>query len=256
MIYTLLLTLALAQWTELPCTMHDYEGPIASNPRLYDNAAPWCGQRYSVLNVARVVALPNMNPSLCNQCIEIRGEQTVYVLAIDQREAYGLDIASSSYQALFPNDNVLNPHTCSYRIVDSSYCGTICHGSAEECTVGVRNSLPGYLLPETGIASVGLGSSGSHSNSNDNKKTSGNQQPPNQQSNDQSHGTSGGHHQNQPKANVTVTTSTTRPSPTSQVIGSSQEFSGSRPEGSIVVSSASRFKAINFLYILTTILFY
>ncbi|KAJ3334914.1 hypothetical protein HDU91_002458, partial [Kappamyces sp. JEL0680] len=142
--------------------MHAYEGTMqqavaSGTTAQLDNSAPWCGQRYSVLNVARVVAIPNMSADKCNQCIEIIGSaDPVYVLVIDQREAYGLDIAESSYQALFPGANILDPQTCQYRFVDPSLCGTICYGSSDECTPGVRNLLPSYLLAPTSPAPIGL----------------------------------------------------------------------------------------------------
>lgn len=159
----LLLSLASAQtWSaNLDCTMNAYEGAYAQLGKSLDNSPAWCGIRYSVLNVARIVSLPNMDPSKCNQCIEIVGTgplsgPSVYVLAVDQRVAYGLDIAESSYHALFPSDNILNPHVCKYRAVNPSLCGKICYGSAEECTVGVRNLLPASLLPAAGQAPIGL----------------------------------------------------------------------------------------------------
>lgn len=106
----------IQQYAALVCTMHDYQTPLISDCKLYDNAAPWCGQRYSVLNVARIIALPNMTPSLCNQCIKITGigGTTQYALAVDQRAAYGLDIAPDTYQSLFPGGNILDPNECEW----------------------------------------------------------------------------------------------------------------------------------------------
>ncbi|KAJ3304468.1 hypothetical protein HDV03_002812 [Kappamyces sp. JEL0829] len=147
----------------VPCTMNAYEQTFqaalsSDGMALLDSSAPWCGQRYSVLNNARIVSVSGMSSDLCNQCIEIVGAgSSVYAWAVDQREAHGLDIAESSYQALFPNSNLLDPQTCQWRVVSPSYCGTICYGSAEECTPGVKNLLPASLLPSVGIAPQGLG---------------------------------------------------------------------------------------------------
>jgi hypothetical protein len=159
----LLVTMVLGQtsYKTVPCTMHAYEGMLKQYGNAIDNSPPWCGQRYTILNVARVVAITNMSPGMCNQCIEIVGVgrfggPKVYALAVDQRQAYGLDIAESSYKALFPRDNILNPHTCKYRVVNPSFCGKICYGTKMECTRGKRNLLPAYLLPKYPRAPVGL----------------------------------------------------------------------------------------------------
>jgi hypothetical protein len=268
-IISALISTTLSQWTSLPCTMHDYEGPLASDPRLYDNAAPYCGHRYSILNIARIVALPNMNPGLCNQCVEIRGEQSVYVLVVDQREAYGLDIASSSYQSLFPNDNVLNPHTCQYRIVDPSLCGKICYGSEQECTTGVRNLLPGYLLSETGIAPSGLGAgsarSGQSSENNYNQGQVQNQGQGQNQGGEKNQGReekvqeqyhpSGQEHQkketeHKKEEHKSTTTSNPNPSPTGQiVVGSIVDTFGSATAQQVSAEHQT-FVLFNFVFLL------
>lgn len=141
------------------CTFHDYEGMSAQLGLALDNSPGWCGTRYSVLNVARVTAVNGMGAGLCNQCLEITGSNggpAVYVLAIDNKADPGLDVARSSFQALFPSANAYDPQLCNWRVVEPSRCGTICTGSAEECTPGVRNLLPAYLLPASRQAAQGL----------------------------------------------------------------------------------------------------
>jgi len=142
----------------VPCTFHDYEGSYQTYGIQLDNNPPYCGERYSVLNVARIVATSFMEPNMCNQCIQIFGSpgHSLYVLAVDKREAFGLDIAGSSFQALFPESNILDPQTCTYQIVDPSFCGSICAGSAEECTPGVKNNLIASLLPPASQNFIGL----------------------------------------------------------------------------------------------------
>jgi hypothetical protein len=150
----LLITYAYAQeWFQDRCTFHDYESykPL----RQYDNSPGWCGVRYSVLNVARITAVNGMNADGCNRCLEVTGADgtnPIYVLAVDFKADPGLDIAKSSYMALFPNQNPLDPNICRWRRVNPSFCGKICFGTSEECTPGQRNLLPGYLLAPSDIA--------------------------------------------------------------------------------------------------------
>lgn len=147
-----------AQSGTVRCTFHDYEGTFNTFGMQLDYSPPYCGMRYSVLNNARVMAVSFMEPGMCNQCIQVFGASgsSAYILAVDRKEADGLDIAGSSFQALFPGSNVLDPQTCSYQVVDHSYCAGICSGSAEECTVGVKNNLPANLLPVAGKNTNGL----------------------------------------------------------------------------------------------------
>ncbi|KAJ2992211.1 hypothetical protein HDV02_003197 [Globomyces sp. JEL0801] len=126
------------------------------------------GTRYSKLNIARITAVHGLQAGLCNQCLEMmnaNGGPSVYVLAVDQKGDPGLDVAISSFSAAFPGANPLDPQTCKWRVVDPSKCGKICYGSKEECTPGVRNSLPAYLLPPLPDApngiNIGLGTGGS-----------------------------------------------------------------------------------------------
>ncbi|KAJ3050142.1 hypothetical protein HK097_008867 [Rhizophlyctis rosea] len=144
---------AVAQgWESGPCTYHDYEGDKARLGESYDSSPGWCGTRYSSLNVGRVTAVSTMNPSLCNKCLEIQSADgdgpSTYVLAIDQKGAPGLDVARSSFASTFPHDNPLDPQTCRWRVVEDSYCSGVCFGVKEECSPGVRNDLPAYLLPK------------------------------------------------------------------------------------------------------------
>ena len=147
-----------AQSGTVRCTFHDYEGTFNTFGMQLDYSPPYCGMRYSVLNNARVMAVSFMEPGMCNQCIQVFGASgsSAYILAVDRKEADGLDIAGSSFQALFPGSNVLDPQTCSYQVVDHSYCAGICSGSAEECTLGVKNNLPANLLPAAGQNTNGL----------------------------------------------------------------------------------------------------
>lgn len=142
-----------------PCTYHDYEGDRQRLGLAYDTSPGWCGIRYSVLNVARITAVHGLGTGMCNQCLEMQGIQggpKVYVLAVDQKGGAGLDVAPSSFQAAFPGANILDPQTCSWRIVAPELCGTICYGSVEECTPGVRNLLPATLLPSISPAPIGF----------------------------------------------------------------------------------------------------
>ncbi|KAJ3278135.1 hypothetical protein HK104_002611 [Borealophlyctis nickersoniae] len=141
---------APAGWTQVPCTYHDYEGDKARFGPAYDNNPGWCGIRYSALNAARITAISTMDEHLCGKCLEITSSSSgsgpsQYVLAIDQKAAPGLDIARTSFAAMFPGSNPLDPQTCMYRIVADSMCTGVCFG--EECTPGTRNALPAYLLP-------------------------------------------------------------------------------------------------------------
>ena len=145
-------------------TYHDYESALSIDPRALDNNGPFCGHRYSILNIARIAAVNLMNPALCNQCIEVQGlgpdaGPSVYMLAVDKKGASGLDIAGSSFQALFPSANILDPQRANWRVVDASLCGKICFGTTEECTIGYQNNLPGYLLPAMDVAPHGLANS-------------------------------------------------------------------------------------------------
>jgi hypothetical protein len=139
------------QWLgEGKCTFHPYESDKEKWNIEYDNSPGWCGIRYSMLNVARITAINGMNSALCNQCIQVQGSKGgpfIYVLAVDYKEAPGLDIAKSSFQALFPKSNPFDPQICRWRVVNPKYCGKICIGSEEECTPGSRNLLPASLLP-------------------------------------------------------------------------------------------------------------
>ncbi|KAJ3278737.1 hypothetical protein HK104_002067 [Borealophlyctis nickersoniae] len=150
---------APAGWTEVPCTYHDYEGDKANLGAAYDNSPGWCGIRYSALNAARITAIDTMHESLCGKCLEIASSSgsgpSQYVLAIDQKGAPGLDVARTSFAAAFPGSNPLDPQSCMYRIVADEMCAGVCFGSAQECTPGVRNLLPAYLLPPVGSGSGG-----------------------------------------------------------------------------------------------------
>lgn len=152
-----------SNWVEqnIVATFHDYETALERDPRALDNNAPFCGHRYSILNTARIVAVNLMAADMCNQCIEIQGlgpdaGSSLFVLAVDKKGAGGLDIAGSSFQALFPTANILDPQRANWRVVDPALCGKICFGTTEECTVGFQNNLPGYLLPPMPLAPHGL----------------------------------------------------------------------------------------------------
>ncbi|KAJ3038368.1 hypothetical protein HDV00_000789 [Rhizophlyctis rosea] len=155
-------TSVAAQWESGPCTYHDYEGDKELLGFAYDSSPGWCGTRYSSLYVARVTAVSTMNPALCNKCLEIQSSSgsgpSAYVLAIDQKGAPGLDVAKTSFASIFPGQNPLDPQNCRWRVVDDSYCSGVCFGSPEECTPGLRNNLPAYLLPSVGSSGGGGGS--------------------------------------------------------------------------------------------------
>eukprot|EP00842_Homolaphlyctis_polyrhiza_P003779 jgi/Hompol1/4401/HPOL_007084-RA len=105
------------------CTYQAYEEDKARLGAAADNAPGWCGIRYSALNAARIVAVNGLSDGLCAQCLEIKGNgPSVYVLAIDLKEAPGLDIAGTSFHNLFPDRNILDPETCNWRVVDPSLC--------------------------------------------------------------------------------------------------------------------------------------
>lgn len=152
---TLLVTSSLTtasptDFTTVPCTFHDYEADKQQLGTSYDNSPGWCGTRYSSLNVARITAISGLSGSLCNACLEITsasGGPSEYVLAVDQKQGNGLDIAKSSFQNVFPGKNPLDPQMCRFRVVENKFCERVCFGSREECTPGVRNLLPAYLLP-------------------------------------------------------------------------------------------------------------
>jgi hypothetical protein len=160
---TAALSLAVVAYAQVRATYHDYEGDRARLGRAYDNSPGWCGIRYSVLNVARITAINGMNAGLCNQCLEVQnvnGGPVVYVLAVDWKADPGLDIARSSYAALTPGANPLDPQQVRYRVVDPSHCAGICQGTADECTPGRRNLLPAYLLPPGPFVAATFGGSG------------------------------------------------------------------------------------------------
>jgi hypothetical protein len=149
-------------FAQVLATYHDYEGDRATLGRAYDNSPGWCGIRYSVLNVARITAVNGLGESMCNQCLEVQnanGGPIVYVLAVDQKQGPGLDIARSSYAALTPAANPLDPQQVRYRVVDHSNCAGICQGTADECTPGRRNLLPANLLPPGPFVGASLGGS-------------------------------------------------------------------------------------------------
>ncbi|OAJ37979.1 hypothetical protein BDEG_21947 [Batrachochytrium dendrobatidis JEL423] len=141
-------------WSTGPCTYHPYEEDLARlGATAYDNAPGWCGIRYSALNIQRIVAVNGLGSSMCAQCLEFRnaaGGPSMFVLAVDQKGAPGLDVSHTSFQNAFPGANALDPQTCSWRITSQSYCSGTCFGSPEECTPGQRNLLPAYLLPPVG----------------------------------------------------------------------------------------------------------
>lgn len=149
---TTLHTVMAQSWTAR-CTYHDYEGDQARyGIQAYDDSPGWCGIRYSSLNLARVTAAHTITPQLCGKCLAVQSASSSsapvhYLLMIDQKGDPGLDIAKTSFQALFPNNNPLDPETCNFAVVDDKFCSGICFGSTDECTPGVRNSLPAYLLP-------------------------------------------------------------------------------------------------------------
>lgn len=119
-------------------------------PSLFRKDPGWCGIRYSSLNVQRIVSMSNISPELCGKCVKLQGANggpVQYALAMDQRGAAGLDISKTTYENMFPGQNPLNPQQCVYEVVHDSFCSGICCGVGEECTPGVRNSLPAYLLP-------------------------------------------------------------------------------------------------------------
>ncbi|KAJ3280785.1 hypothetical protein HK104_000405 [Borealophlyctis nickersoniae] len=138
-------------WSSGLCTFHNYEGDKARLGAAYDNSPGWCGIRYSALNAARITAVHGLDTGAkCGLCLEIAsasGGPSAYVLAVDQKGAPGLDVAKSSFQAIFPKANPYDPQTCKWRTVASSLCQGVCFGSKQECTPGVRNLLPAYLLP-------------------------------------------------------------------------------------------------------------
>lgn len=130
------------------CTYHDYEGGMMKlGPEAYDNAPGWCGIRYSSLDLTRVMAINGINEGGCNKCYQVSSPySSLYILAIDYKADPGLDISKSGFQALFPNDDPLNPQVCDWQEVDFSFCADICNGVKEECSLGVRNLLPASIL--------------------------------------------------------------------------------------------------------------
>ncbi|RKO96069.1 hypothetical protein CAUPRSCDRAFT_12231, partial [Caulochytrium protostelioides] len=128
--YTSTLAVAAAVWlaAALPhvdafvglCTYHNYEGDMATfGPTAYDNSPGWCGYRYSSMDLSRVMAMNSIQAATCNSCWAVRSatdasSPTRYILAIDQKGAEGLDIAKSSFEAIFPNANPADPQTCNW----------------------------------------------------------------------------------------------------------------------------------------------
>ncbi|RKO97737.1 hypothetical protein CAUPRSCDRAFT_10612 [Caulochytrium protostelioides] len=143
------------------CTYHDYEALQKEyTPSVFDNSPGWCGYRYSSMRLTHVMAMNGVTGLKCNTCYAVRDAvradtPTQYILAIDQKGDPGLDIALTAFKQIFPNENPLDPQTCSWEEVDASNCFDICRGAAEECTQGVRNSLPAFLLgPAAGTGNL------------------------------------------------------------------------------------------------------
>ena len=154
------------------CTYHDYQGDQQRfGVSVYDNNPPWCGHRYSDLQLGRVMAVHGLDGTMCNQCFQVIGSAgSVYILAVDQKADEGLDIAKTSFEELFPGQDPLNPQICTWTQVDASYCSGICNGSPLECTPGLRNTLPPLnLIGGPGVSADSSGdapnSSGSSPNS-------------------------------------------------------------------------------------------
>jgi hypothetical protein len=128
------------------CTYNDYEGEMLRFGSAFDLSPGWCGIRYTMLNVKRIVAVDIMNEKMCNKCLEIKGVGvrggSVFVLAVDKKGLNGLDISKTAFKKIFPGKNELDPERCNWRVVDKSFCKNICNGSKLECTEGVRNLLP------------------------------------------------------------------------------------------------------------------
>jgi hypothetical protein len=155
-----LIPIVAATWTEGPCTYHPYQEDLKRFGEPYDNNPGWCGTRYTMLNVARITAIHGITADTCNQCLEVQNArspgQSIYVLVTDRKEAPGLDMALDSFRLVAPGSNPLDPQLCRWKFVGANKCGQICFGTKEECTPGVRNSLPAYLLPKMPKAPIGL----------------------------------------------------------------------------------------------------
>ncbi|KAJ3066956.1 hypothetical protein HK102_007522, partial [Quaeritorhiza haematococci] len=82
-------------------------------------APGFCGHRYSKLNAARITAVNGLTPNMCNQCLEVSSASgngpVQYILAIDKKVGEGLDVARTSFAAMFPGSNPLDPQTCRWR---------------------------------------------------------------------------------------------------------------------------------------------
>ena len=161
MFYQLLLSFTLAQLSSSSgrCTFHPYEEDFARLGQDLDNSPGWCGIRYSVLNLARIVAVNGLEAKNCVQCLEVSsasGGPKTFILAVDKKSDPGLDVAKSSYEAMFPGKNPLDPQLCQWKVVSYQKCGGICVAGEEECSTGKRNLLPAYLLPKYPSAQIGL----------------------------------------------------------------------------------------------------
>jgi hypothetical protein len=155
---SLLLFLNAYAWTEGPCTAHFYEDLRPLKEKMDYNPG-WCGTRYTMLNLARITAVHGITADGCNKCLQVqnaRGGPSIFVWATDRKEAPGLDISRESFQRMTPGSNVLDPQVCRWQVVPNERCGRICFGSSEECTSGVRNSLPAPLLPSMPPAPFGF----------------------------------------------------------------------------------------------------
>ncbi|KAI8926382.1 hypothetical protein BC831DRAFT_456510 [Entophlyctis helioformis] len=148
-----------AAWSTGRCTYHPYESDGLRLGQAYDNSPGWCGYRYSALNIARITALHGITAAECGNCLQIQSSSGVgplaHVLVVDQKGDPGLDVAKSSFAALFPGENPLDPQVCRWRVVGIEHCRGVCGGP--ECAVpGVRNLLPAYLMAP-GIRRVDVG---------------------------------------------------------------------------------------------------
>ncbi|KAI8929665.1 hypothetical protein BC831DRAFT_442533 [Entophlyctis helioformis] len=138
-----------AAWSTGRCTYHPYESDGLRLGQAYDNSPGWCGYRYSALNIARITALHGITAAECGNCLQIQSSSGVgplaHVLVVDQKGDPGLDVAKSSFAALFPGENPLDQQVCRWRVVGIEHCRGVCGGP--ECAVpGVRNLLPAYLM--------------------------------------------------------------------------------------------------------------
>ena len=126
------------------CTMNNYELLYQMYGKALDLTPPFCGFRYSGLDISRIVAIHDVQDTDCGRCIEISSSSLdtvakVYALVVDLKEAAGLDIAKSIYAQLVGDSNVLEPSYCTYKFVENEYCAGICQ--EEECSIpGIRNT--------------------------------------------------------------------------------------------------------------------